>query len=376
MELNADTFRALDDNLELRQLIGISTANCMRCGRLPGTPFSTDGMFVNGSFEIEHLQCTALLASGMVVSVDERASVTIAGIQSDKAYMTVGFGNKMTEFEAHDTPFVRPTYECHLMTLDDIENVPDAQNNAYAFTCPIVRFNIANGRISVDRDYIAPCLVVATDSRLTAYRDSLQRQLEQIASHKNMEDGDARRALLQYAFRLKCFNTKHTVEHFMELLYEVAMAVGYYIYGPDPSSSTQPIMAWSQYDVQLWLAWFEDYLNKALGVVENTVPVDNSIDYDALCEKLRREIYAMVKDDMEARIDEARTQIKDELHMTLSTALRQYIDGTFRETLHNTLSAELEDILSRTLYTSLYQALYDALYTPQTEDNDSFMPLI
>lgn len=372
MELTAKTFSALDDNFDLRQLISIKTTNGLRVGRLPGTEFGANGSFVRSSFEIPRLQCMALLASGMIVSVDERVVVPVAPPSEIYTYLTVGFGSKVVEYEAYEQKFLRPSYTFQFKTLAEIETNTSKPED-YVF--PILRFKVSDGRIAVDPSYIPPCLIIESDERFLQYRDRILVKLDTIINHKNLEDGEGKRTLLRNIFMIKSYSSNNSMESFMQLMYETASAVKYFIVTGDGDSAS-PVSMWSQYDVERWLSWFVEYLDTAVGTLDETELEDHSIDYDKLKAELRKEIYDMMLPELLERIKKVQQIINDDLHQKLSDALRDYIDGTFRKQLHDTLNVELNDELRQPLYDSLYEALYNALFVPTVEEEDNFMPLI
>lgn len=372
MELKAKTFSTLDDNFDLRQLISVRTANGLRIGRLPDAPFNATGVFVNRAFEIEQLQCWALLASGSIISVSERAVVPIPALTESIYYLTIGFGDKMVEYEMDEQPMVRPTYSYRIETLEEIDK--HYQEDKVA-VMPILRFKISEGRMTIDSEYIAPCLIVATDRRLQQHCNKLTEKFMALAEHPNMEDGDCKMTLKRCVFALQRYGERNTMEDLMKMLNTVANVVDYYIMTPNLSTPVN-IPAWSQYDVELWISWLYGYLDRAYGVMDKVVLENHDIDYEALKEQLRSEIWERLEPAMNQRIEEARTKISDELSAKLSDALREYVDGTFRQHLHDNLHMELTDELRQPLYDGLYKALYDALYTPQEEEEDNFMPII
>lgn len=373
MELRAETFNSLDDNFDLRQLISVRTANGLRIGRLPGSEFSANGVFVRNTYEIERLQCMALLMSGMILSIDGKMVVTITSQTASQCYMVVGFDGEMVEYESHGQLFVRPTYAAQLMTLEEIE----AQEKDGNYVMPIVRFAIDGGRISVDPAYIPPCLIMASDERLSQHCTEITRMLESVAAHANLEDGDGKRTLLRDIFHLQRYNTRNTVEDFMQCLASVANALDYYIMRPNhPASESQNLPTYSQYDVEQWILWFKEYLKEVTATLDQVVLEDHSIDYEQLKADLRREILAVVQPEMNEQIEAVRERLNTELQTQISSVLKEYIDGTFRNHLHDELHDELHERLRQPMYDELYQALYDALYVPQQEEEETFMPLI
>ena len=70
MELTTQTFLDMDENLDFRQQMAIRAALGDHCiGLLPDTTFNNSAMFYTNHFEMERLQCTALLPSGRIIQV-------------------------------------------------------------------------------------------------------------------------------------------------------------------------------------------------------------------------------------------------------------------------------------------------------------------
>lgn len=374
MELNAQTFSFLDESNELRQQISVRTANGLRAGRLPGMPFEVQGSFVSGTFEIERLQCTALLSSGQLVSVDDKVNVDIPAMDARYAYLTVGFSHQMVEYEQLGQTMLRPTYSFQFQTLEDFD-FSDELDVMVRSVMPLLRFSIQDSRMSVDENYIAPCLTCGTDARLGEYTARILEKMHQIASHSNMPEGDAKRTIEQFCFSLESGVRTITTEALMQQLHAAARAVDYFIMRPN-ESEPQQVSMWSQYDVQLWLEWMLQYLDSALKTLDGVVLVDNSIDYEALKAELREEILQTLRPEIDARFEQLQQSLHESLHEQLQQTLKEYIDGTLRIALHEQLQAELSDELKTKLYDSLYKALYDALYVPQSKEEDNFIPLI
>jgi len=370
MELNAQTFSALDDNFDLRQLISVRTANGLRIGRLPYAEFHAEGMFVRNTFEIERLQCMALLADGMLISADERVSVPITRMSDGTYYLCVGFGDQLTEFEKHDQTYLRPEYSYSFKPLEELESKLNLIDSAF----PFLRFKVEEGRITIDKEYIAPCLIIGSDPRLKTHIEKVIARIKVLTEHQNMEEGDCKRTLLKQMFTLGTLSERDTTELLMQTFFNVAQTVDYYIVTPNEEVRPE-VEEWSQYDVVYWLTWFDTYLENAARTLDHVVLVDNSIDYEKLKAELRAEIYAMVKDDINTQIAEAREHIRVELTENLTTLVRETIE-TQKKQLHDSLHAQLLSELQQPLYDSLYKALYDALYRPPVEEEDNFMPLI
>ena len=100
MELTTQTFLDMDENLDFRQQTAIRAALGDHCiGLLPDMPFDNSGMFYTNRYEMQRLQCTALLPSGRIIQVDEPVSISIPMVFGDTYYLTVGIGEGKVPFE-------------------------------------------------------------------------------------------------------------------------------------------------------------------------------------------------------------------------------------------------------------------------------------
>ena len=72
-------------------------------------------------------------------------------------------------------------------------------------------------------------------------------------------------------------------------------------------------------------------------------------------------------DKIKAEYDGPVFSIDREISERLETSLRNFIEGEFRNTLHDTLQTDISGELSGSLYKSLYDALYEALFVPEKE---------
>ena len=385
MEITAQTFIGLEEKLDFQQQIAIRAAlGSTRMGMLPGATLSCEGIFVKNTYEIERLQCTALLPSGKIVDADEQAVVAIPMVFGDSYYLTVGIGDTLTAFEKEGIGYVRPHYVYAVKTLEEVEQ---------SDVMPLVHFLVKDGVFSMDTDYIPPCLMMTSDPHFAAYLEKYIQLLATISSHQNLEEGDGKRAMLHYMFVLKGYSLKNSVHDFIQQLQEIAQAIDYYIMKPH---SEQPIaiMAPSQADIRMWLEWFYDYLNGTVTVLDKVVLEDNTIDYDALLRQAKAELYAQLHEELIVKLleetkEELLKLVKEELQNSLdqqTRTLTTYINETMRPELHDQLTSEmkteverLKDELSDRLYDQLYDVLFEhlfnALYVPEPED-EKFVPLI
>lgn len=385
MEITAKTLIGLEEKLDFQRRVAIRAAlGNTRMGMVPGSTLSCNGSFFKNTFEIEHLQCKALLPSGRVVDADEQAVVPIPMLFGDRYYLTIGVGDGHIEFEKEGVAYTRPVYEYSLKTEDEVESDD---------VMPMMRFSVKEGVFSIDADYIPPCLSLLSEPRFEEYVDRYVVQMSAITSHQNLEDGDGKRALLHYLFILKGYNLKNSVHDFILMLQEIAQAVDYYIITPhmdQPVDMKEP----SQIDIQLWLDWFSNYLAGAIAVLDKVVLEDNTIDYDALLRQAKAELYAQLHEELIVKLlaetkEELLKMVKDEMQNALdqqTQTLTEYINNTMRPELLAQIQAEIkhslnmmEDKISEKIYERLYEQLFEhlfnALYVPEPE-NEKFVPLI
>ena len=385
MEITAKTLIGLEEKLDFQRRVAIRAAlGNTRMGMVPGSVLSCNGSFFKNTFEIEHLQCKALLPSGRVVDADEQAVVPIPMLFGDRYYLTIGVGEGRIEFEKDGVAYTRPVYEYALKTQDEVESED---------VMPMMRFSVKDGVFSIDTDYIPPCLSLNSEPRFVHYIDRYVDQMGMIASHENLEEGDGKRCLLRYLFILKGYNLKNSVHDFVMLLQEIAQAIDYFIITPNmdqPVDMLEP----TQIDVQLWLDWFGNYLTGAVAVLDKVVLEDNTIDYDALLRQAKAELYAQLHEELIVKLlaetkEELLKMVKEEMQNALdqqTQTLTDYINNKMRpellaqiqDELKHSLS-QLQDELSERIYESLYEELFEhlfnALYVPEPE-NEKFVPLI
>lgn len=385
MEITAQTFIGMEEKLDLQQRIAIRAAlGSTRMGMLPGATLKCNGTFVKNTFEIDHLQCTALLPSGRILDADEQAVIPIPMLFGDRYYLTIGLGDTKTEFERDGIAYVRPHYEYALLTHDEVEA---------GDVMPMMRFSVKEGVFSIDTEYIPPCLLLTSDPRFADYVGKFVEQLTAITSHQNLEDGDGKRALLHYLFIMKGYNLKNSVHDFVMFLQEITQAMNYYIITPNTEQPLE-IPEPTQVDIQLWLDWFGNFLTGAVAILDKVVLVDKTIDYDALLKQAKAELYDQLHEELIVKLlaetkEELLKLVKEELQNALAQqtqTLTDYINDTLKPSLQQEFKAELksslavmEDDLSEKIYERLYEELFEhlfnALYVPEPED-EKFVPLI
>ena len=385
MEITSQTFIGLEEKLDFQQQIAIRAAlGSTRMGLLPGAILSCSGIFVKNTFEIERLQCMALLPSGKVIDADEPVVVAIPMLFGDSYYLTIGVGDGRTEFEKDGVPYIRPHYEYAIHTQDEVEG---------SDVMPLMHFLVKDGVFSIDSDYIAPCLLMSVDERFSKYVERFVGQLETITSHQNLEDGDGKRSLLHYLFILKSYSLKNSVHDFVAMLQEIAQAINYYIITPNTEQyqiMTEP----KQSDIVQWLKWFDDYLSGAVVVLDKVVLEDNTIDYDALLRQAKAELYAQLHEELIVRLlnetkEELVKLVREELQNSLAEQMQtlvEHINNILRPSLEEHIQKEmkasmtemekdLQKILYERLYEMLFEHLFNALYIPEPE-SEKFVPLI
>ncbi len=388
MEITAQTFLGMAEHWDIKYRLALRAAlGSHRMGLLPDSVFSCNGIFVKNRFEVDHLQCTALLTSGRIVSADEDVQVTIPMLFGERYYLTVGFGEDNTEYEREGVPFIRPHYEYGIHTLEEIE-----ANDLF----PLLRFRVIDGVFSMDTDFMPPCLLLTADKRFKEYIDLYVGKLTILATHENFAEGEGKRAMLRYVFRLKGYNLENGIQDFILLTQEIAQAIDYYIVTPNreqPTEVPQP----SYTDIQVWLQWLDNYMDGAAVILDGVVLEDNTIDYDALLAQAKAELYDKLHPELIAKL---LADMKEELRAEMqqqTESLTTYINETLKSAILEQLAAEVDnrtnlltdtlnqkfDQLGKDLSESLYEKLYfnmfdhlfNALYVPEPEEKE-YIPLI
>lgn len=367
MEITAQTFLTLGEHLDFRQQMALHAAlGSNRMGLLPASEFINTGCFVKNRFEIARFKCLAVLPSGRLIDVDEPVSIAIPMLYGNEYYLAVGLGTSQVEFEKDGIPFVRPQYEYSICTLEEVEQ---------GDLLPIVRFHAENGVFSIDADFIPPCLMLSADERFQTWINQYVDHINTLINHANLEDGEGKRALLRYVFRLKGFGLNNSVRDFILLLQELVQAVDYYIATPNLEQPL-PIVNPRQCDAQKWLKWADDYLVGAASILDSVVLEDNTIDYLALLEQAKKELYERLNPELyEKLLLQIKDDLRTELSESISQSLTNYIETTLKPELERVLGTELHEKLYAELYPKLYDDLYKALYVPEPEEMQ-FVPQI
>ena len=367
MELTAQTFLDMDANLDFRQQVAIRAALGDRCmGLLPETTFDCSGSFYVNKFEIERFRCTALLPSGKIIQVDEPVSISVPMLYGSVYYLTVGFGTGQSTFEKEGVPYIRPQYSYAIHTIEEVMS-----NDVL----PITRFVVNNGTFAVDNDFVPPCLMLSSHKVFNELKQHYADQLLKLAEHKNLKEGDGKRAMQRYLFMMKAFNMEGRVADFVTLTQEIAQAVDYFIMRPNTEQQVeipQPV----QGDIMMWLRWLEEYLTGTAAMLDGVVLEDDTIDYEALLAQAKKELYEQLNPELYAKLlEKIKEELRDELTMSLRNELTSYMEDTVKPELGRILSDELNEKLYEKLYTELFEHLFNALYVPEPEEKE-FIPMI
>lgn len=367
MAISAQTFLELDENLRHRQQAATRAVNGNEFGLIPFTEFDRQGGFVRNKLEIDHLACMALLPSGKILHIDEKVVVTVPLVYGNEYYLACGFGEKEVEFDVKEVPFVRPEYTYGIYSLSELEGTD---------LFPVMKFKVSDGIFSIDESYIPPCLYLSSDNRFQPYLEQLTKQVSLLAEHPNLESGEGKRAFQRYAYLLKSYDTQGRTCPFIQLTYEIAQAIDYYIVMPNTETPVT-IPAYSGYDIANWLDWLDSYLHNAAGTLDKVVLEDHSIDFDELKAQIKAELYEQLRPELyEQLYTELKAKLYAEISEDLTVRLTDHINQQLKTELHDLLSGELSEELYESLYKNLYESLYNALYVPVEKEEDEFTPLI
>ena len=367
MAISAQTFLELDENLRHRQQAATRAVNGNEFGLIPFTEFDRQGGFVRNKLEIDHLACMALLPSGKILHIDEKVVVTVPLVYGNEYYLACGFGEKEVEFDVKEVPFVRPEYTYGIYSLSELEGTD---------LFPVMKFKVSDGIFSIDESYIPPCLYLSSDNHFQPYLEQLTKQVSLLAEHPNLESGEGKRAFQRYAYLLKSYDNQGRTCPFIQLTYEIAQAIDYYIITPNTETPVT-IPAYSGYDIANWLDWLDSYLHNAAGTLDKVVLEDHSIDFDELKAQIKAELYEQLRPELyEQLYTELKAKLYAEISEDLTVRLTDYINQQLKTELHDLLSGELSEELYESLYKNLYESLYNALYVPVEKEEDEFTPLI
>ena len=367
MELSAQTFKELDRNLDFRQQVAVRAAlGGDRIGLVPGEEFRNKGVFVKNTYEIEDFRCMAVLPSGKILSAGEKVSLPVPMLFGEEYYLTVANSSEERTFEREGVPYECAAKSYAIHSLDEL-----GKEDLF----PVARFKVSDGVFSSDPDYIPPCLLLDTDARFAQYGAAYAEKLGVLAEHRNLEEGEGKRALLRYLFILRGYKWDGGVREFVQLTQEIAQAINYYIVTPNTENPLE-VPSPNQFDIQKWLEWLSGYLSGAASILDKVVLEDNSIDFEALLAQAKAELYERLNPELrEALLMQIKDELREELREQLSSKLMSFVDSEVKPGLHDSLSSELDPSLHDRLYPELYDALFNALYVPEQEEAE-FVPVI
>ena len=261
---------------------------------------------------------------------------------------------------------------------------------------PLLRFHVSEGIFSADTTFMVPCLLLTENPRFQDYIDSYVEQMNILATHANLADGEGKRAFLRYVFMLKSYNQRNSMQNFILFTQEIAQAIDYYVVTPNmeqPINIPQP----QQIDIQAWLQWLEEYMKGAVVILDGVVLEDNTIDYEALLAQAKKELYDKLHPELiEKLLADMKEELREEMRQQ-TEQLTTYINETLKNAILEQLTTEMNDrqnklsemltekfdVLGKQLNESLYEKLYfelfenlfKALYVPEPEE-EKFVPLI
>lgn len=367
MELTSDTFKELDDNLHLRRILSFRVSSGNQYGVLPDTEFHADGVFSKGCFEVERLECTAILPSGEIINVNEPFSVPLKSLQPGEYLLCVGLGEKNVTFEKNNVQYIRPEYISVILGKEDIDGKD---------LMPVAKFIVKDGVCNVDRDYLPPCFTIKGSARIQEFRQKAETLLRGIIEHANMPEGDGKATLIRCLYRLKALKEGADIEAVISLAEKMSGAADYFIVRKyEGEKAARPLV--ERYDIVSGLAAVESYLELAVKVLDETPLEDDSIDYDKLKAEITSELHSKLVPELTESLKATLLEtLNGSIEEKLSAALKDYLDGTFRAQLEESLKLTLSEELRTSLYESLYKALYDALYVKEEVVENVYIPNI
>lgn len=367
MELDAGTFKAMDDSLHYRRVLSFKVASANRYGIIPGTEFHADGVFAAGKFEVPRLECTALLPSGEILCIDEPFSIPLTTLRQGEYLVCLGLSDKDVTFEKENVSYIRPMYSSVILDIDDFEGKD---------MMPVAKFVVKDGICNIDSGYLPPCFTIDSFPKFKEFNQRGEDLLTSMTEHANMADGDGKATFLRCLFRLRSFKPGADVEAVINLAEKVAGAAEYFIIrnfeGDKPSRPSV-----RRYDIAAGLEAVCNYLQFAVSVLEQTPLVDDSIDYDKLKAEITQDLYGRMMSELpEKLIEELHRKLSEDIDEKLAQALKDYLDGTFRRQLEEALKQSVSEEVSSKLYDSLYKALFDALHPKEEVVEKVYVPNI
>ena len=367
MELTAQAFRLWDERLDYRQRVALRSAlGSHSLGLLPDAPFECKAMFVKNQLEIRHLRCMAVLPSGALIDADEAVTLPIPLLYGEAYYLTVGIGKDTINYEQENVPFVRPRYAYAIQSLEEMKE---------ADVCPLMRFSVQEGVFSIDESFIPPYLHLSSDERYRTYLSAFTQAMAVLAEHSNLAEGEGKRLMMRYLFLLRGYHLQQSVYPFVQLTEEIAQAIDYYIISPNTGQPAE-IPVPEPRDLQIWFEWFSAFLQSSAQVLDGVVLEDNTIDYEALLEQAKKELYERLNPELYERLLlQIKDELREEIGKALADTLTAYINDTLKPELEKAITEDLHERIFDNLFNELYDQLYTALYIPEDAD-DEFVPQI
>lgn len=366
-EITTELLNGIEESTEERQRLLRRVMYGTRYGILPGTKCDVRGFFVRKHFEFEVRSLKALLPSGKLLDIEEKSKLAVPKLAEGDYFIAVGFGEKMVEFTSKGVIYSRPEYVYRIYGKDDVEEHD---------VLPLFKLKVEDGTLTMVEDYLAPCMQADSYDCFREIVGEMAERTRLIAEHKSMGDGDGRRAVLEFVFRLKGLDRCCQVTELIALLKELARAVDYYII-QRYAEEKDIIPECRQSDVKSWIDWMNGYLEKALSVLDGVTLDNDKIDYETLKAQLKEEIIGQLREEMGEKINASVGEMGERLNSEITDCIKRYVDEEFRETLTLEISENLQNALRNELYDSLFDDLYNALYVPEKEEEeDKFMPLI
>lgn len=366
MELTRETFSQLENSLDHRQQLALRIAlGSHRFGLVPGSKFNCQGSFVKNSFEIPGLRCQAVLPSGRIIDVDESVTVKIPILYGEEYFLGVYIDKELHVYERDGVSRLRPVYNFSICSMNDLKSQD---------IFPFVRFSVKDGLFSLDSSYIPPTLFISESGQFKLFIEKVKEKLKSILAHSNFEEGEGKRTILRYLFLFNNINDSEETKVFISLTQELAQALEYYIIHPNTGKTTD--IPFPEYrDIQQWLNWVLSFLNQTSSVLDSIELKDNSIDYEALLQQAKQELYERLKPELLEKIpEEVREKLYREIIDKIKDNLPQYLIEKLSKQ-KSELTKELSELLTPKLFDELYEKLYDALYVEPERDED-FIPLI
>ena len=367
MPLTTCALNFLDETFNRRKDTFVRVVLGSRAGILPGVDFSCDAMFVGTNLEIKVKQCRAWLPSGRLMDiVEDQAKVPVPSLQEGEYFLCAAFGDEKIEFESCGIPFERPVYKYSIQSFEDLR-----QSVEYM---PLLKLVVDAGNVSIDRDYIVPCMQLDGDQRLYENTKTLSVLLQKVASHPNVGGDTDSLVMSHFGLASAYYDHKTDTLEYLRFTVEMSNYMSYF-YLTDEARERIGKVAPSVFDIQKWFNWLHALIDEALKFLDNLVLENKHIDIDALREEITADVYKRIRSQLDEDIQKMKDTLRDEILEKLSVSLREFIEGEFRGSLHDVLHEQLSDELKDSLYTALYTALYEALFVPEKEE-EVFVPTI